>query len=55
MNLHRKGFLVLALLLTVAGPRVEGQDKAYAEPRCRVVPLPGHRVAFQYDGREVLA
>ena len=55
MNLHRKGFLVVALLLTVAGPRVEGQDKAYAEPRCRVVPLPGHRVAFQYEGREVLA
>ena len=55
MDLYRNGFLVLTLLLTAVGQRVEGQDKRHAEPRCRVVPLPGHRVAFQYEGREVLA
>ena len=54
MNLYRNCLLVLALLLTASGQRVEGQDKGHAEPRCRVVPLPGHRTAFEFGGKEVL-
>ena len=54
MNLYRNGLFVLALLLTASGQRVEGQDKGHAEPRCRVVPLPGHRTAFEFGGKEVL-
>ena len=54
MNLYRNCLLVLALFLTASGQRVEGQDKGHAEPRCRVVPLPGHRTAFEFGGKEVL-
>ena len=46
--------LAAALLLVGVVPAV-AQQSEISRPACRVVPLPGHRTAFVYRGKEVAA
>ncbi|MCP4728774.1 MAG: hypothetical protein GY872_01745, partial [Roseibacillus sp.] len=49
------GQVVAALCLVVPLQTVEGQKETEnGRAVCRVVPLPGHRTAFEYRGKEVL-
>ena len=49
LNFYSAIFIFLAVLVGT----VPANEKDLKVPSCRVVPLPGHRTAFMYQGKEV--